>query len=171
MAESIRPYRKVNGLKVMDLENYVVYHLSVISSRLSRGASALFRERYGVGVVEWRCMVMLAMEEGVTGARISQVAGINKSLVSRSLAKLEDLGLVEDYAGATTRKPRRLQFTAAGLALYREMVEVVISREQTLRTGLTSVEIRELLRMLRILFNNADSLDEVVYHIDLDPRQ
>jgi DNA-binding MarR family transcriptional regulator len=91
MPKSVTPYKLKNGLKVMDLENYITYHFTVIANRTSRGASALFRNRFGVGVVEWRCMVMLAMQEGVSAARISEVSGINKSLVSRSLAKLEKL--------------------------------------------------------------------------------
>ncbi len=167
MPNSVKPYRLKNKVKVMDLENYLTYHLVVIANRTSRGASALYRKRFGVGVVEWRCMVMLAMEEGVSAARISEVSSINKSLVSRALAKLEKQGYVEDYSGSTSRKPRRLQFTATGLALYQQMVELVILRESTLRGKLSETEVHELLRLLKILFNNADALDELHYHIDL----
>ena len=168
MPKSIAPYKVKNGLKVMDLENYITYHFVVIANRTSRGASALFRKQFGVGVVEWRCMVMLAMQEGVSAARISEVSSINKSLVSRSLAKLEKLGHVEDYHGSTSRKPRLLQFTASGRALYGEMVELTLMREKKLRQGLTAGELGELLRMLRVLFDNTDQLDQMEYHIDLD---
>ncbi len=76
MAKTVTPYKKKNGLKVMNLENYITYYLTAIANRTSRGASALFRKEYGVGVVEWRCMVMLAILEGVSAARISEVSGI-----------------------------------------------------------------------------------------------
>ncbi len=158
MSKSVSPYKLINGLKAMNLENYITYHLWVISNRLSRDASALFREQYGLGVVEWRCMVMLALQSGVSAARISEVSSINKSLVSRALAKLEELGYVEDYQGSTSRKPRMLQFTLDGKTLYKEMVELSISREKKLRTGLSTAETAELLRMLHILYNNTDHL-------------
>lgn len=167
MSKTVSPYRVKNGLKVISLENYVTYRLVVIANRTSRGASALFQKRFGVGVVEWRCMVMLAMEEGPSAARISEVSGINKSLVSRALAKLTQLSYVEDYSGSTSRKPRRLQFTPSGKALYEQMVEVVIRRENRLRQGLSKSEVAELLRLLRILFDNADELDQLGYHIEL----
>ena len=167
MPKTVSPYRVKNGLKVISLEHYITYRLVVIANRTSRGASALFQKRFGVGVVEWRCMVMLAMEECVSAARIGEVSGINKSLVRRALAKLEKLGHVEDYSGSTSRKPRRLQFTPSGKALYEQMVEVVIQRETKLRDGLSNAEVTELLRLLRILFDNADELDQLSYHIEL----
>lgn len=166
MKKSVSPTRKKDGFKVLELENYLTYHLVVIANRISRGASALYREQFGVGVVEWRCMVMLALKDGVSAARISEVGGINKSMVSRSLARLEELGYVEDFRGSKSRKPRLLQFTADGKRLYEEMLEVTLMREKKLRNGLSSVELQELLRMLKILFNNAEELDQLHYHVD-----
>ena len=167
MANSASSFKMNDGLKVMDLENYVAYHFVVIANRLSRGASSLYRSKYGIGVVEWRCMVMLALQKGMSAARITEVSGINKSMVSRSLAKLEKLSLVEDFPGSKTRKPRLLQFTQTGRTLYAEMVELTIAREKKLREGLSAAEVNELLRMLHILFSNVDQLDQMEYHIDL----
>ena len=171
MQKSVTPCRTVNGRKMMNLENYCTYYFIVTANRLSRGASAIYREKFGVGVVEWRCMVMLALEDGVSAARISEVSSINKSLVSRALAKLEKLGYVEDYHQSTKRKPRLLQFTSAGMDLYEQMLELTLLREKKLRKGLSVDEIRELLRMLRILLNNTDELDQLNYHIDLGSGQ
>ena len=161
MPKSVSPVKSVKGRKVIDLENYCSYYFIVIANRLSRGASALYREKFGVGVVEWRCMVMLAVEEGVSAARISEVSSINKSLVSRALAKLEKQEYVEDYHHSKKRKPRLMQFTAAGRDLYEKMLEVTLLREKKFRKGLSKAEVSELLRMLRILFDNTDALDQV----------
>ena len=171
MPKSVSAVKTVKGQKVIDLENYCSYYFIVIANRLSRGASALYREKFGVGVVEWRCMVMLAVEEGVSAARISEVSSINKSLVSRALVKLEEQKYVEDYHESRTRKPRLLQFTPEGRDLYQQMLEVTLMREKKFRKGLSSKEISELLRMLRILFNNTDALDQLDYHINLGGMQ
>jgi len=168
MTKNASPYKLSKGLKVMNLENYCSFYFAVIANRLSRGASALYREKYNIGIVEWRCMVMLALEDGVSAARIGEVSGMNKSLVSRAIAKLEQLKYVEDYHKSTKRKPRQLQFTTTGKALYKEMVELTILRERKLRKGLSVKEIKELLRMLKVMFNNADELDQLDYHIVLD---
>lgn len=152
----------------MTLDNYCTFYFASIANRITRGSSALYREKFGVGIVEWRCLVMLALEEGVSAARISEVSCINKSLVSRSLTKLEKHNYVEDYHGSTKRKPRLLQLTSAGRDLYEEMLEIALLREKKLRKGLSADEVRELLRMLKVMFSNADELDQLDYHIDLD---
>jgi DNA-binding MarR family transcriptional regulator len=74
---------------------------------------------------------------------------------------------VEDFHGSSSLKPRLLQFTASGRALYEEMVELALRREEKLREGLTAGELAELLRMLRILFENTDHLDQLEYHMGL----
>jgi len=61
-----------------------------------------------------------------------------------------------------------LQFTSSGKGLYDQMLELTLLREKKLRKGLSVNEIRELLRMLKILFNNADELDQLDYHIEFD---
>lgn len=168
MKKSVSPHKILKGRKVINLENYCTYFFIVTANRLSRGASAIYREKFGLGVVEWRCMVMLALQDCVSAARISEVSSINKSLVSRSLAKLEKLKYVEDYYQSTKRKPRLLQFTTAGRDVYNQMLELTLLREKKFRKGLSIEETRELLRMLKILFNNADELDQIDYHIELD---
>jgi len=158
MTDDIEPYTYTDGHKIINLDNYLAYYFVVIANRLSRGSSSLYKKQFGIGVVEWRCMVMLAIETGVSAARVTEISGINKSLVSRSLKKLEALGYVEDFNGSTSRKPRRLQFTKSGLKLYDRVVEVTLEREKKLETGLSNEEVKELLRMLRILRKNAMGL-------------
>ncbi|MFC7047902.1 MarR family winged helix-turn-helix transcriptional regulator [Emcibacter nanhaiensis] len=155
--DDITPVKLIDGRKVLGLDNYCVYQFVAIANRLSSSASARYREEFGVGIVEWRCMVMLALEDGVSAARICQVGGINKALVSRSLARLEELGYVEDHE-ETKRKPRYLKFTASGRKLYDRMLKQALRREETLREGLSDSEIRELLRLLHKISGNVNKL-------------
>lgn len=158
--DSNKPYRTSKGKKILDLDNYITYFLVVLANRMSSGASAIYREQFGVGVVEWRCMVMLALQDGMSAAIISEVGGINKSMVSRSLTRLEEQGYVEDFAGSKSKKPRLLQFTKSGRKLYDDMVEVTLAREKKLRKGLSDKELGELLRLFRILLNNVNELNQ-----------
>ena len=150
-------FKIVDGRKVLGLDSYCAYQLVAIANRLSSSASARYRAEFGVGIVEWRCMVMLALEDGVSAARISQAGGINKALVSRSLARLEELGYVEDHE-ETKRKPRYLKFTDSGRELYDRIMEQALEREEKLREGLSDSEISELLRMLHIVSDNVNKL-------------
>ena len=162
MSTDTQPFTLAGDQKILDLENYCTFFFVVIANRLSRGASAHYRREYGVGVVEWRCLVSLAMEKSTTAARISQTSSMNKSLVSRALSKLEELDIVEDCDTSSKRKPRLLKLTDKGLDLYDRMVEDTLKRETDLRAGLSDQDVDNLLRMLRILMRNSDTLDQLI---------
>lgn len=162
MSINTQPFTLSDGQKILDLENYCTFFFVVIANRLSRGASAHYRSEYGIGVVEWRCLVSLAMERSTTAARISQTSSMNKSLVSRSLSKLEEMGFVEDCDSSSKRKPRLLRLTSKGMKLYDQMVEDTLKREKDLRAGLSDQDIDNLLRMLRVLMRNSGTLDQLV---------
>ena len=50
----------------LDLENYVPAFLTWIANKLSSSASLIYRRRFGVGIVEWRIMALLAVEPWIT---------------------------------------------------------------------------------------------------------
>lgn len=79
----------------LDLENYAVAYLTWIANKVSSSASTIYRKRFGVGVTDWRIMALLAVEPWIPAARISEVIGFDKAVISRSLAFMQERGLVE----------------------------------------------------------------------------
>ena len=79
----------------LDLENYVPAFLTWIANKLSSSASLIYRRRFGVGIVEWRIMALLAVEPWITAGRICEVIGLDKAGVSRSVRFLLDKGFAE----------------------------------------------------------------------------
>lgn len=88
------------------------------ANKLTAHSSNVLRSRYGIGAIEWRMLVMLTLESGISAARVSEVVGIDKSAVSRALAGMLKSGLV---AGLESRRdPRRKtwKLTARGRKLH-----------------------------------------------------
>src|ERR1700743_3658966 len=88
--------------RLLDVDSYVPFFLTVISNKLSRGASRLYLQRFGVGVVEWRVMAMLAIYPGSTAKRVCEVMGLDKAPASRTLRTLHGRGYVQN-AGVNGR--------------------------------------------------------------------
>src|SRR3954447_16903214 len=80
--------------RALELENYVPYFINMISNKLSRGSSRLYIRRFGIGVIEWRILGFLRMQDGGTANEICQTLAIDKAAASRAIQELEAKELV-----------------------------------------------------------------------------
>src|SRR6266446_537354 len=77
-----------------DFARSIPYLLGAIANMLAAGGSRLYRRGFGIGLVEWRVMWVLAIEPQITARRASQIIGSDEAAISRALAGLERRGLV-----------------------------------------------------------------------------
>lgn len=139
----------------LDRDRYAPYLLTVIANAASTSASQVYLRRYGIGVNDWRVLSHLGLEPGCTAQVVSNELQVDKSVVSRSVRTLVDRGLI---AVESTPGFRRLYLTAEGAALHKEMLPVVLQREQVLLTGLAPDEVDQLLGLLRRVQANLPAL-------------
>ncbi len=141
----------------LDFDSSVAFLLTSLANKLSITASRRLRRRLQVGLMEWRCLVLLAVEGQATPARIAQVAGVDKSVVSRSVSALERRGLVRVSASPAGRQTR-IELTPAGLALHDRGIPDAFERESELLTGLSDAEQVTLIALLKRLTANVPRL-------------
>ena len=146
-------------MPVLDLENYAPALLTFLANKLTVGANALYRERFGIGVTEWRVMALLAIEAPITAARICQVIGLDKAPVSRCLAALEEAGLVRVKLDGSDARRRPVALTAAGRRLHDRIIKVALAREKRLLDCLSANERSTLLGLLNRLHVNLAAVD------------
>jgi DNA-binding MarR family transcriptional regulator len=87
------------------------------------------------------------------------VLGLNKSVVSRSVAGLTERGLVtiERAEGQ-----RRLYLTAAGVELHDQLLPLALERERRMLRGFSEAELAQLRGFLRRMHDNlSESADPV----------
>lgn len=153
----------MSSTKKLDLDRYVPGLVTFIANKLSAGASLLYRENFGIGVVEWRVLLMLAVENGIPAQRICQVIGLDKSVVSRSLALLQKDGLV--HTEVDQRDARRLlvHLTEKGHTLHDEVFQVASAREKLLLSRFTAEEQNTLIRLLNVMHEQVDKVNAHPY--------
>lgn len=136
----------------------VGYSLSFISNKLSAGLSRLLRERYQIGLVEWRIMIALAREPNQQASRISKVANIDKGLISKSFKVLAEKRLITLAPLPNEQRRRLARLTEQGQALYDEIWPVFAAREAKVLAGLEEDQIVNLLESLQVIRANLEGL-------------
>jgi len=131
--------------------------LAFAANRFTRAASREYQEKFGIGAMDWRMLVMLAREPGSTVSHAARTIGIDKAAVSRSLRRLEQVGLAD--AAPAPRDDRRKSWglTAAGNALHDRILAHALKRLRRLLAGFDPEEVEALTGYLARLLDNLDA--------------
>ena len=142
----------------LDLDNFVPYYVRAIANRLGQAASRLYNRKFGIGLTEWTCLSTLSKEEEITATRICEKSGFDKGLISRGIAALEAKGFVETRPVEDHNRRRLIRFTPAGRALYAQIRDLALMREERLLEGLSPQDRATLMAYLRTMHRNAADL-------------
>lgn len=148
--------------EVLDLDRYIPFLLTATANKLSKGSSRVYREKFDLGVTDWRVLAMLAVEPDITAARICAVIGLDKAATSRTLITLKERGLVSSSPG--DHKDKRavsLRLTEQGNDIHDAVMRVALVREQTLLEAFDEQETELLISFLRRLHRQVDKLNEM----------
>lgn len=143
----------------LDLNRYVPALLTFLANKLATGASQCYRKHYGIGVVEWRMLSMLAVENDITANRITQVIGLDKSAVSRSLQALEKSGHVTSKVDSRDARRYTVSLTQAGFELHGQVLQTALERERRLLSDLSPAEVDTLVDLLGRLQGRVDDVN------------
>jgi len=121
---------------------------------LANDASKLFDnelKKHGLTIALWPTLMCLWEEEGVTQRDIAKKSKVENSTTTRTLDKLEKLGLVERQADPTSRRSFRIYLTDEGRALKNELIPIPAGLNKEYLSVLESSEQKELIRLLQKL--------------------
>jgi len=146
-----------NGL-LLDLERYVPAFITFIANKLSNSATAYYQRNFGVNVTDWRIMSLLAIEPGIPASRICHVIGFDKGPVSRTLAGMEERGLVSIRADRQDGRTHSISLTAKGYTTHDQVIAVALERERRLLSCLNKPERETLIGLLLRVHGNLDAV-------------
>lgn len=139
---------------ILDLERYVPALVTFIANKLSRSATGVYQEQFGVSVTEWRIMALLAIEPGIPASRICHVIGFDKGPVSRTLAGMQKRGLVAIRTDPDDGRSHSISLTAKGRATHDKVIVAALDRERRLLSCLDRGEREILIGLLRRIHEN-----------------
>ncbi|KJY70214.1 MarR family transcriptional regulator [Vibrio coralliilyticus] len=106
-------------------------------------------KKHGLTIALWPTLMCLWEEEGVTQRDIAQKSKVENSTTTRTLDKLENLGLVERQPDPNSRRAFRIYLTDEGRALKETLVPIPMAINQKLLSSLEPEERDEIIRLLQ----------------------
>jgi DNA-binding MarR family transcriptional regulator len=144
---------------ITDLDRSVLFLTTAFANKLSKGASRRLKHALGIGLMEWRVVCNLGAEPGLSAARMAEISGVDKSVVSRAVTELERQGLIAACADQSGRQTA-LRLTPAGQDLHDRGVLRADERELRLLEGFSAQEQDTLIGFLKRLTANLERLEE-----------
>ena len=150
-----------NGRAVVDISTYIPYFLEAVNNAWSRGASQYYLSNFGIGIVEWRVVSMLAIEPRIPASRACEEIGLDKAATSRALRRLNDLGYLEFEAAVSDPRRKIWWLNDKGYGLHDKIIVIALEREKRLITGVDPDDLEAFLRTVRIMRRNVDIIVDV----------
>ena len=136
---------------VLDAAEFVPHLLTASANAMTAAGSRWFFTTYGFGVNEGRIIGVLGHRPGLTAAQLGQLMAMNKSIVSRGLANLQQLGLIR---GVGPVRGRQSFLTESGRRLHDEIVAASYISEDVLLDGFSPRQREQMLDLLKKLYAN-----------------
>lgn len=143
----------------LELDRYVPGLLLWLSNKIAASASALYRERFDLGVTDWRVLSYFEIYEWSTASQACELMGLDKAAVSRSVAALKEGGWLKSRPNGL----RKIEYatTASGKKLHDRIIKLAVAREEALLTGFSKQERETLIRGLHRMLGNLEAVQTV----------
>lgn len=134
-------------MEEFDRQSSFGWMINVIANQASKSFEAELKQ-HGLTVALWPTMMCLWEEEGVTQRDIAEKSKVENSTTTRTLDKLEKLGLVERQADPNSRRSFRIYLTDEGRALRETLLPIPVKVN---KEALSSLDLNEQKEMIRLL--------------------
>lgn len=98
------------------LEELLLYRLSIVTRSASRPMVRIFEGELGITRRHWHLLALVVGHAGLSPSRIGELAGLDRPRVSRALADLRAMGLVDRPTGGS--RSHTVTASQAGVAMY-----------------------------------------------------
>ena len=138
-------------MPALQLSKFVPFRLNRLALAVSEHLSAIYRERFGLEIPEWRVLVTVGLQPDCTAQQIADSTRMHKTRVSRAVAALRRRSLLERAPSTRDGRELHLRLTGAGRRLYASLVPLAVAREEELLACLGVAHRNALLEGLSLL--------------------
>ncbi len=155
---STNPLTDTEGSAFEDMPSFL---LTALGNRLMVRIERHIRRELGLGLTEWRIVMVVGSEPGASSSRISGVTGVNKANVSRAVRALEKRGILKRRSEPDHARRYTFVLTARGREMFRHGNELRVAGEYKLLMGLGEIGRTSFCEMLRHLMRNLDEMPDL----------
>ncbi|MBU0643738.1 MAG: MarR family winged helix-turn-helix transcriptional regulator [Alphaproteobacteria bacterium] len=140
------------------IDQGVTFRMTGVANRLNRSASAFYRNGFGIGVQEWRLVLVLGKHPELTVGDAALAADLDTASASRALKALKDRDFVSLEMTTSRGRATIARLTDAGRTLHAALIKAGAVRAARIIEGLSDEELTQLFALLGRIKQNADGL-------------
>ena len=134
--------------KILKLEKFLPYRLSVLSNNVSANIAKTYQDKFALSITEWRIMAILAEYPEISADAVCNKTQMEKSIVSRAVSKLLDRKLIFREFDPEDRRRSMLTLSDTGLSVYDEIVPISSEYEKQLIACFSIDEYHNFMKLL-----------------------
>jgi len=131
----------------------------VLSNRVERAFYVEIERKFGVTLAEWRVLLTLTSEPGVSAAEITNRWAMEKMSVNRVIQRLVNRRFVTRDRDPDDARSYKLEMTTKGRELYEKIAPSVEKRDSELMAAIDSDEVDAMVRALQKIIRRAEELN------------
>jgi DNA-binding MarR family transcriptional regulator len=136
-----------------DVERSIRYRVALLSRLWTVSTERIYLDQFGMTLSEWRILAIVAAAQPVYANAIVERGILEKSRVSRIVARLVERQLLETSPDDEDSRRNLLQLTAEGARMHDALAELSRKRDELFERALTKREQAEFDRMVCKLLN------------------
>lgn len=145
--------------KPLQLEAFLPYRLSLLSNAVSGAIAAVYGDKFAISMPEWRIMMILAEYPDISADEVCRRTKIEKSVVSRAVARLLKRHLINRDMDEKDRRRSILRLSETGLSVYDEVMPIARDYEAKLLSDLSAGELETFNDMIDRLTEKAARIE------------
>ena len=142
----------------VDLKSHVPALFVTLGAKIGRHADRHHARLLGFDLREWRIIQVVGDGGRCTILDVADTMGMDKGGTSRSIARLEERGLLSRRDDPTDRRRSFVELTPEGWAICDEIAQFALAREQRLLRDFSAEERALLINMLNRIHAEAGEM-------------
>ncbi len=127
-----------------------------LSNRVTRSFYGDVETKLGITLAEWRVLLSVAEEPGITAAEITAFWAMEKMAVNRAIQRLLGAGRLVREKSAEDARAYRLTMTEEGRKLYEQILPTAAARYRHYMAALTADERKAWIAIMKKLIARSD---------------
>jgi DNA-binding MarR family transcriptional regulator len=138
-------------MKNLHLTNFFPYQLTQLQVKVSDNIADIYTGRFELSRQEWRVLASLGNGELLSAKQIGEQTNLEKMPASRAITRMQAQGLLVKNTDKSDKRSSLLKLTTQGLAIYQQLIPMVLAREQELLSVLSAEEKNQLANIIEKL--------------------
>lgn len=142
----------------MYVDQLVSYQVMQLNSKLNAQARTILAKHGDLSLAEWRVIRMIGLDPSLAAKQVRDIIGLDKGQFSKTVAALEQKGLIKVDPDPVDRRRIQLSLTKKGQATHTRIAPDIGQRNEHLLSQLSEREQSQFFKTLKKLDQAASDL-------------